>query len=308
MVASVRVSAQSDVPVYRQIVTQLRLMVELGQLVDGERLPATRLLADNLGLNRHTVAQAYAELRDLGLVESRGRNGMVVVGSDRARAASIARDRARDVLEAAVRESVRLGLAPREIHELVMDLAVWAASSAPRVAFVECNAERATYFAGEIGRELDLVVTPLVLGELDPGRVEVDLVLTTFFHLAEVRGLLRRPPTDVVAIVAAPHVRTLVEIARVPDDQVTGVWFPTPAQTASVRDSLVQAGVTNLRELAGTGADDLHGVDVLVVPSGWAGPGTVRVIEYGNVLDAASLRMVRDVVRDLRVSRSAARR
>lgn len=308
MVAAVRVSQQSDVPIYRQIVTQLRFMVEMGHLADGERLPATRLLADNLGINRNTVAHAYAELRDLGLVEARGRNGMVVVGSDRARATSAARDRARAVLESAVRESVRLGLAPGEIHELVMTFAVWAASTAPRIAFVECNAERATYFAEEIHRELDLEVTPLVLGEVDPDRVDVDLVLTTFFHLAEVRGLLRRPATDVVAIVAAPHVRTLVEIARVPDGRVVGLWFPTAEQTASVRDSLAQAGVGGLRMLAGTRPSDLRGVDVVVVPSGLGELPGVRVIEYGNVLDAASLRMVREVVRDLRVSRSSATR
>ncbi|MEI5672445.1 MULTISPECIES: GntR family transcriptional regulator [unclassified Nocardioides] len=308
MVAAIRVSAQSELPVYRQIVAQLRHMVETGQLRDGERLPGSRMLADNLGLNRHTVAHAYGELRDLGLVESRGRSGMIVVGAQQARATSAARDRAREVLEAAARECLRLGLPPAEIQELALAVAVTAVGTDPRIAFVECNAGRSSYFAEEIGQELDLPVTALVLGRFDPEDVEADLVLTTFFHLAEVRALLRRPATDVVALNAAPHVQTLVELAQVPRDQVVGLWFETEEQTASVRDSLTQAGVTHVRTLAGTTEDDLRGVDVVVVPSGLPEhPESLRgrrVVEFGNVLDAASIRMVHEVVRDLRIART----
>jgi GntR family transcriptional regulator len=310
MAATIRLSRQSDVPIYRQIVTQLRFMIEMGHLADGERLPGSRMLADNLGINRNTVAHAYGELRELGLVEARGRNGMVVVGGARARTTSAARERARAILEAAARECLELGLTPAEVHGLVADSALVAAGTGPTLAFVECNAERATYFADEIGRELGLVVQPLVLGGFAPAELDVDLVLTTFFHLAEVRGLLRRSATDVVAIVAAPHVQTLVEIAAVPRDQRVGIWYHTDDQATSVRDSLTQAGVTNIEVLEGTSDEHVRGVDVVVIPSDMPElaqllQDRVRVIEFGNVLDAASIRMVREVVRDLRASSTA---
>ncbi|UNT00596.1 GntR family transcriptional regulator [Streptomyces tubbatahanensis] len=305
MVANLHVSRQSDVPVYRQIVTQLTYMIEMGELHDGERLPGSRLLADNLGINRNTVAHAYGELRSRGLVEARGRNGMVVVGGQQARSASAARERARAVLEAAARECAELGLSTSDIQELVAGFAGQAADAVPRVSFVECNADRADYFSGELAKHLGIPVEPLVLGEFEAAEQHHDLVLTTFFHLAEARGLLRRPTTDVIAIVVAPHIRTLLEIAKVPSSRTVGLWYATDDQAASIRDSLAQAGVTNIEVLTGTTDEHLRGIDLVVVPSEMPGlsarfAGRVRVIEFGNVLDAASLRMVSDVVRDLR--------
>ncbi|MFG7943280.1 GntR family transcriptional regulator [Streptomyces cacaoi] len=308
MVTDVSVSQHSDVPIYRQIVMQLTLMIETGQLRDGERLPGSRLLADNLRINRNTVAHAYRELRDQGLVEARGRHGMVVVGGERARSASAVRDRARAILETAVRECAGLGLAPARIRELIADLTAGTADDVPRIAFVECNADRAAYFSEELAAHLGIPVEPLVLGDFEPAGVHPELVLTTFFHLAEVRGLLRGPATDVVAIVVAPHIQTLLRIARVPKNRTVGLWYSTDDQAASIRDSLTQAGVTNTEVLHGTADADLAGVDLVVVPSETPElkrrlAGRVPVIEFGNVLDAASLRMVDDLVRDLRAAR-----
>jgi DNA-binding transcriptional regulator YhcF (GntR family) len=281
----------------------------MGQLGDGERLPSSRLLADNLQINRNTVAHAYSVLRDLAIVESRGRGGMVVVGAAKARETSDARNRAREVLETAARECVDLGLTLSEIQSLITNFAGRASERAIAVSFVECNLDRATYFASELQQHLGMPVRPLVLGQFDAESEHPDLVLTTFFHLAEVRSLLRRPSTDVVAIVVGPHIQTLVEIARVPKNRTVGILYSTDDQAAGIRDSLAQSGIDNITVLAGTTEQDLQQVDLVVVPSEMpdlkaALRGRVRVIEFGNVLDAASLRMVDDVVRDLRVARS----
>lgn len=117
--SGIQVSPSSDVPIHRQIVAQMTSMIETGQLKNGDQLPTTRLLAANLRINRNTVAHAYAQLRDRGLVESRRRSGMVVVGAEQAQAASTARDRGREVLAAATSECRALGLSPEEIVALV---------------------------------------------------------------------------------------------------------------------------------------------------------------------------------------------
>ncbi|GAB7039276.1 hypothetical protein JCM9533A_31260 [Catenuloplanes niger JCM 9533] len=312
MIASMTVSRQSDVPVYRQIVSQVTLMIEMGLLGDGERLPGSRLLASNLGINRNTVAHAYGELRELGLIEPRGRNGMVVVGGGRARTTSEARNRAREILSAAARECLELGLTAAEIRDLIAGLAAWEVDRTLAVSFVECNDERARYFATELGTRLGVTVKPLVLGAFDAAAERPDLVLTTFFHLSEVRTLLRRPETEVVAIVAAPHIQTLVQIAQVPKDRTVGLLYSTEDQAVSIRDSLTQAGVTNIEVLTGTTDEDLRDVDLVVVPS--ESPdlarrlaGRARVIEFGNVLDAASVRMAGEVMRDLQLTKTQAR-
>src|SRR5687767_5667500 len=54
-----------------------------GELEDGSLLPPVRALADRLGLNRNTVAAAYRQLAERGVVEGRGRGGTVVASPDR---------------------------------------------------------------------------------------------------------------------------------------------------------------------------------------------------------------------------------
>jgi DNA-binding transcriptional MocR family regulator len=71
---------RSPVPVYRQIVGQIRDRVESGALVAGDRLPPIRELARELGVNRDTVAVAYEALAAEGVVESRVGRGTFVRG------------------------------------------------------------------------------------------------------------------------------------------------------------------------------------------------------------------------------------
>ncbi|CAM5373853.1 hypothetical protein SALBM135S_02574 [Streptomyces alboniger] len=305
---NLQVSRDSDVPIFRQIVTQLSFMIESGDLEPGQSLPSARLLGDNLHINRNTVARAYAQLGELGLVESHGRSGTRVVGPGPAREASPARDQALGILRQAIRECIALGLTAAEIQPLVAGLAMRAEEDVLKVSFVECNVDRAKYFADELGEHLGLKVRPLVLGAFDAEEEQADLVLTTFFHLAEVRGLFRRPRTEVVAIVVAPHVQTLVQIASVPKNRTVGIWYRTDEQAVSVRDSLTQAGIENIEVLHGAEDEDLEGVDLVVIPSEMPElrtrlEGRVRVIEFGNVLDAASIRMVTEVVGDMQADK-----
>jgi 2-aminoadipate transaminase len=70
------------VPIYRQIVNQVRGQIQDGTLQDGSRLPPVRQLAAECGLTRLTVHSAYAELQAEGLVESYvGRGTFVTVGA-----------------------------------------------------------------------------------------------------------------------------------------------------------------------------------------------------------------------------------
>jgi DNA-binding transcriptional regulator YhcF (GntR family) len=303
---NIRVNQSSGVPVYKQIVEQIEFMVEAGQINDGDRLPSSRMLASNLQVNRNTVARAYRDLRDAGYIESRRRRGMVVVGGGKARAHAEARIRAREVLGGAARECVTLGLTPEEISSLAYHFSLQAEQLQVSVAFVECNQERASYFAKELSDRLQLPVRPLVLGQFEAeDEFDVDLVLTTFFHLSEVRRLARGSRAEVVAIVVAPHVTTLVRLAQVPKRQRVGVLYSTTDQAVGIRDSLMQSGLKNIEVLERPTDEELSRVDVVVVPSEMPElresiNGAVEVIEFGNVLDEPSARMVAEVVEELR--------
>lgn len=61
----------ADEPLYRQLIAGVGDLVDDGTLSPGDRLPASRRLAQDLGVHRSTVVRAYAELRALGYLDSR---------------------------------------------------------------------------------------------------------------------------------------------------------------------------------------------------------------------------------------------
>lgn len=73
-----RVDLSSPVPVYEQIRSQVAALVAVGALAPGDRLPASRDLARDLGIAVGTVQRAYRELEASGVVTSRRRVGTVV--------------------------------------------------------------------------------------------------------------------------------------------------------------------------------------------------------------------------------------
>lgn len=77
----IHISPADGVPIYLQIVNQVRLQVAAGRLQEGDELPAIRTLAERLTINPNTVARAYRELETLGLVEKRRTNGTFISGA-----------------------------------------------------------------------------------------------------------------------------------------------------------------------------------------------------------------------------------
>ena len=71
-------SQNSDVPIYRQLVTQVQLAILAGDLKPGERLPSTRALARRFDIHPNTVSSGYRHLERDGWVESRHGSGVYV--------------------------------------------------------------------------------------------------------------------------------------------------------------------------------------------------------------------------------------
>lgn len=74
----VSLDRRSDVPLYRQLVNELREQIVAGRLAAGYRLPSEREMAELLAVNRTTVLQAYSELKDEGLIASHVGKGTFV--------------------------------------------------------------------------------------------------------------------------------------------------------------------------------------------------------------------------------------
>ncbi len=74
----IHLSKDDGVPIYLQIVNQVKYLVASGRLAPGEELPPIRALAERLVVNPNTVARAYRELEAAGLVATRRTAGTYV--------------------------------------------------------------------------------------------------------------------------------------------------------------------------------------------------------------------------------------
>ncbi len=65
-----QINFKSGLPIYLQIVEQIKAAAASGAVQAGEVLPSIRPLAEELRVNRNTVAKAYSELENLGVIET----------------------------------------------------------------------------------------------------------------------------------------------------------------------------------------------------------------------------------------------
>lgn len=115
----IHISPHDGVPIYLQIVNQVKYLVASGRLAAGEELPAIRVLAEQLLVTPTTVARAYRELEMAGVVTKRRTAGTYVsdAGSPLAR-----RERLRiltERIDALLAEARQLGIRTEDVIELM---------------------------------------------------------------------------------------------------------------------------------------------------------------------------------------------
>jgi GntR family transcriptional regulator len=74
----IHVSPNDGVPIYQQVVNQIRYLAASGRLEAGEQLPPVRKLAEQVLVNPNTIARAYRELEQAGIIEARQGSGSFI--------------------------------------------------------------------------------------------------------------------------------------------------------------------------------------------------------------------------------------
>ena len=110
-----RLNPSSGVPVYVQLMEQVKHALDTGALRPGDQLPTIRKLAEDLVVNPNTVVRAYRDLEHEGLVELRQGSGAFVRGSTN-RSTRIGK-RAQ-AMQSAIERLVASGLTEDEIRRL----------------------------------------------------------------------------------------------------------------------------------------------------------------------------------------------
>ena len=99
-----RTNPSLGVPIYLQLMEQVKHAIETGALRPGDQLPGMRPLAEELVINPNTVAKAYRELEHEGVIELRHGAGAFVAGNPQAQTKKTDNLRAAQALVAAVIE------------------------------------------------------------------------------------------------------------------------------------------------------------------------------------------------------------
>jgi GntR family transcriptional regulator len=107
----------SGIPLYMQLIQQVKHAIETGSLQAGEQLPTIRKLAEDLVMNPNTVVRAYRELEHEGVIEVRHGLGAFVVESMASRAEVLRK--AQTIVQSAVGRLIALKIREDEIRRLI---------------------------------------------------------------------------------------------------------------------------------------------------------------------------------------------
>jgi GntR family transcriptional regulator len=113
-----RPNPASGVPIYVQLMEQVKHAVETGALRPGEQLPGIRPLSEELVINPNTVAKAYRELEHEGIIELRQGAGAFVTANAGAHARAEKFRGARTIVAGAVKQLRARGVTDEEIRRL----------------------------------------------------------------------------------------------------------------------------------------------------------------------------------------------
>ena len=188
------INPQLDIPIYQQLVDQIRAAIRQGRLTTGQQLPTVQDVSCDLGIARGTIKRAYDELERSGIVEKvQGRGTFVCYrpqdSASRKDQAMAAIDEMLDVLESMGFSSAEIGI--------YLDLKLRQRAQEEqriRLAVVECNTENLPRMSEQLRAiphvELQTYLVNTVRDYPYNLGSDTDLIVTTATHADELEQLL----------------------------------------------------------------------------------------------------------------------
>lgn len=317
----INLDRKKSVPMYLQLTEEIKKLIQKGTWEAGKKVPTERELADNLHISRNTVTSAYKELEVEGILISTQGRGTFVTDSDEVVKRESRKDRLLKIIDIALEESAELGFS---IDEFLMITNQRVAEKKDRlmkvkVAFVECNREQLDQFSRNLRLEPSVSIVPILLTDFidHPDEVQqlladTDLILTTFFHLDEVKSLIALGNKHIIGIALDPQLETIVKIARLPQGTRLGIVSLSDTFGLKVINALKRAGIDHLQVVSTTAkdikklSDFIDQVDALVVsPSRHKAVTTINrnhkaEIEFMFLPDQGSINAVKTALLEIK--------
>jgi len=229
-----RIDPGGDLPIYLQLKYQLSYLITTEKLPPASRLPAVRNLAHQLGVNHHTVAQAYRALQTDGLIDSTvGRGSFVRSFSDLDRVNAARHELLNDALEQARNRARALGFSDQEMIQRLTSIT--QREDVPcHVVYVDRFAHIANKYAGRLEHHMGRAVraTPLTFDDITAESETAKAALTEAFYVVTVArnvpALEQRLPRfarahEILTIVSEPLPATVRALAALDPSKSTVV-------------------------------------------------------------------------------------
>ncbi|MBV4419640.1 GntR family transcriptional regulator [Clostridium tyrobutyricum] len=117
----IEIDFESDIPIYEQLKRQLIEGIASGDLKSGDNLPSVRHMAEDIGINLHTVNKAYNELKSEGYLNIDRRKG-AVINSDIPKNSKELNERLEDELKYLIARAHLNGADERDFRRLCSDI------------------------------------------------------------------------------------------------------------------------------------------------------------------------------------------
>jgi DNA-binding transcriptional regulator YhcF (GntR family) len=221
------VDKSSKIPLYLQMKDLIQYYISTGVLHENQRLPTVNELAKQVGIAFETARKAYKELERDSLIESTRGRGTFVAGHGRQRTFSASRKNTEaelaQFLKLTLKQLMEQGHDASKLTTLFQKILHEAIAEQPlqMIIFTECNELQVRTISETLAEFLKVEVKPVLLDNLrDEMRqasqrgIEPAAVVTTGFHLKEVRRLMSsnpRIPVDFVITRMSPKTRRAVD-------------------------------------------------------------------------------------------------
>lgn len=247
------ISHQTGIPIYVQLQNQIKDLVRRGIWEQGVQLPTERDLAEQMNISRNTVSMAYKQLESEGIVRRRQGSGtFICVSADELAVGAASKTQVLKLVDLAIGEAIQLGFSIEDFTAIV-SLRVRQRKemlSRLQVAFIECNREQLDYFAHELELGSGIAIHPILLEDFQRRSAknlrdlqQMDLVVTTFYHLDEIKDAFGSQAPPLLGIALEPVVSSIVQIARIASDQRIPVVSISKTFAESIVNVLEQAGL-----------------------------------------------------------------
>ena len=313
------INKASNITINEQIKYQLRFQILSGELNPGEKILSVRELASLLKVNRHTITKAYKDLEDEGLITARQYFGTFVTSDITLPKEQLAA-KFLDIVKNAIKESRELGFSIEEFISVAQTINIREKSSHENVSaiFIECNTNALNQYVEDLKKQLSIDVKGCLIEDIEKGNIsataigEFDLIITTMGHYPQVRQMLKKQD-NIYAVNIGPYLRVISNLMAYPTETKIGIIALSKKGTAGIKQALIDVGIEEKRiiEYSPINSTDIkkevNKSDLLVVSKfALAESGDElkslgkEIIEYRNVLQKTSVKMLKDIVAQIK--------